>query len=425
MLFALKATRRNRPVRNATREARSANGNTGVTFRCSGLDAGHPSMRQSGAGKQHPRSRNEFRVGRPSQRTMLQAHSCHGSLEDFADQDHGQIVDVAIDAGNFPAKGSANDDNPEPNNGPDQAEIAATELEALDYLMSNPSSANLFSSATNQDENLSWPSNQSHEFMPLDQIIAESPDVYASYYPNPAYEELHTVLHHHMVETARSTALTRQGTPEATSQDPSTTRKGLAPGRYTDRAALASSASLIRPLGDTKLTSRRELELWQNYLDEVAIWLDMFDVERHFQLKIPMMAKSADHLHYSILALSARQMERKDPDKPYTESLALYQEAIELIVQELHSLDTAVIASCVLLCVLEMMSSSPRAWGRHLDGCAMLLQAAGINGTVSGVRQALFCALQEWMSGVVFSQMQKQKFRQVAGSSQAGQCRWP
>jgi Fungal specific transcription factor domain len=36
------------------------------------------------------------------------------------------------------------------------------------------------------------------------------------------------------------------------------------------------------------------------------------------------------------------------------------------------------------------MSSSPRAWGRHLDGCAMLLQAAGINGTVSGVRQALF-----------------------------------
>jgi hypothetical protein len=263
---------------------------TGVTFRCSGLDAGHPSMRQSGAGKQHPRSRNEFRVGRPSQRTMLQAHSCHGSLEDFADQDHGQIVDVAIDAGNFPAKGSANDDNPEPNNGPDQAEIAATELEALDYLMSNPSSANLFSSTTNQDENLSWPSNQSHEFMPLDQIIAESPDVYASYYPNPAYEELHTVLHHHMVETARSTALTRQGTPEATSQDPSTTRKGLAPGRYTDRAALASSASLIRPLGDTKLTSRRELELWQNYLDEVAIWLDIFDVERHFQLKIPMMA---------------------------------------------------------------------------------------------------------------------------------------
>jgi hypothetical protein len=44
---------------------------------------------------------------------MLQAHCCHGSLEDFADQDHGQIVDVAIDAGNLPAKGSANDDNPE------------------------------------------------------------------------------------------------------------------------------------------------------------------------------------------------------------------------------------------------------------------------------------------------------------------------
>lgn len=279
------------------------------------------------------------------------------------------------------------------NNDPGLAETApqttATELDALDYLLSNPKKDHTFTSAADQDGNISWPSGPSHEFTPADQITADSPDAYAMYYPDPAYKELHTVLHYHMVETAKSTALTRQGTPEAITEDLST-MNDLSTNRDTGGAALWGPASLISASEGVKLTSRRELELWQNYLQEIAVWLDMFDMERHFQLKIPLMAKSSDYLRYSILALSARQLERKDLDKPYIESLTLYQKAIELIVRELRSLDVTVIASCVLLCVLEMMSSSPKAWARHLDGCAMLLQAAGINGTVGGVRQALF-----------------------------------
>jgi hypothetical protein len=189
-----------------------------------------------------------------------------------------------------------------------------------------------------------------------------------------------------MIETARASVLTRQGTPEPAAEDAMTSSKYPTPSVLPERAE--DLTPMVKPV--PKVTSRRELELWQNYLEEVAVWLDMFDVDRNFQLKIPMMAKTADHLHYSVLSLSARQMERTHADKPYTESLTLYQKAIEFIVRDLHTLDTSVIASCVLLCVLEMMSSSPRAWSRHLDGCAMLLQAAGINGTVGGVRQALF-----------------------------------
>lgn len=34
--------------------------------------------------------------------------------------------------------------------------------------------------------------------------------------------------------------------------------------------------------------------------------------------------------------------------------------------------------------------ASPKDWKRHLDGSAMLLEAAGINGVVGGMRQALF-----------------------------------
>jgi hypothetical protein len=199
-------------------------------------------------------------------------------------------------------------------------------------------------------------------------------------------------LYHHIVETARNTALTRQNSPDRLPEEEAIQDHVIFQhSNYARPKTRRQEPILVTTLSSlTKITRRRQFELWRNYLDEIALWLDMFDNERRFQLDIPHLANSADHLHYSVLALSARQIERKDPERPYTESLALYQEAIKLIILELHTLDTAVIASCVLLCVLEMMSSSPRAWSRHLNGCAMLLEAAGVNGVVGGVRQSLF-----------------------------------
>ena len=82
----------------------------------------------------------------------------------------------------------------------------------------------------------------------------------------------------------------------------------------------------------------------------------MFDNNRHFASTFPQMAKSSTHLRYSILALSARQLERQQNRKSQSESLYLYQEAIHLLLPELGSKTTPVIASCVILCVLEMLS---------------------------------------------------------------------
>ncbi|KAK6002984.1 hypothetical protein QM012_000829 [Aureobasidium pullulans] len=257
------------------------------------------------------------------------------------------------------------------------------ELDSLDYL-TNRDAFSTFGDTL-------WPpmsTEESNALMDVDHIPAESPDMYAMYYPNAAYRELHTTLYNHMVDTARGTGLTRTGTPESdksqqdtnhhTTHKPSSQWEQLEPDRST-RSNL--------PKG---MTVRREMELWRNYLDEIALWLDMFDNDRHFQIHLPILAQNSEPLRLSVLALSARQIERRDPDKPYTESLALYQEAIRLIAGELESMSTEVIGSCVLLCVLEMMSSSPKDWARHLNGAAMLLKAAGINGVVGGIRQAIF-----------------------------------
>jgi hypothetical protein len=75
-----------------------------------------------------------------------------------------------------------------------------------------------------------------------------------------------------------------------------------------------------------------------------------------------MIAKTTPHLKNSILALCARQIERKENSNSSSESLALYQEAIHLLLPELQTKGTAVIASCVILCVLEMMSCEFRRY---------------------------------------------------------------
>jgi hypothetical protein len=60
-----------------------------------------------------------------------------------------------------------------------------------------------------------------------------------------------------------------------------------------------------------------------------------------------------------MLALSARQLEQKYPERSTAASLALYQEAIHQLIPVLQTKSTEVVASCVVLCVLEMMSCKP------------------------------------------------------------------
>ncbi|KAL2818520.1 fungal-specific transcription factor domain-containing protein [Aspergillus cavernicola] len=188
--------------------------------------------------------------------------------------------------------------------------------------------------------------------------------------PGSAYEALHTALRNRQLWTARPDIPSRPSSPTPVPDR----------GRSEPRART----------GRFELSPDRENVLWQNYLNEICLWLDMFDNHRHFASTFPQMAKSAAHLRYSILALSARQMERKQNEKSQSESLSLYQEAIHLLLPELGSKSTPVIASCVILCVLEMLSCNPKEWRRHLDGCAYLIQAAEINGFSGKEEQALF-----------------------------------
>ena len=147
----------------------------------------------------------------------------------------------------------------------------------------------------------------------------------------------------------------------------------------------------IRPLGCTKLLKRRQLELWRNYIENIAPWLDVCGSKRYFQHNLPLLAKNADHLHYAILALSARHLESKAASSTVdAESSGLYQDTVNLILPELDTMNTGILAACVLLCVYETLDSASTPLSA--PSVAQLMQAARLNAKSTGIQQALFWA---------------------------------
>lgn len=116
----------------------------------------------------------------------------------------------------------------------------------------------------------------------------------------------------------------------------------------------------------------------------------MFDSQCTFRIQIPALARTFPALLNAVLAISARQIERKEGNQDSFESIEFYQEAIRLLSPLLQVRDPKVVAACVLLCCLEMMSARAQDWRRHLEGCAALFDAFGIHGFSDGLLRAVF-----------------------------------
>ncbi|KAF1916613.1 fungal-specific transcription factor domain-containing protein [Ampelomyces quisqualis] len=183
---------------------------------------------------------------------------------------------------------------------------------------------------------------------------------------DPDYLASQEALRSLLFTTARSAAPTRVGTP-IDGEEPT--------GEVNIKQVLSKG---------------RRVQYLKNYTSQVAPWLDMFDSKRAFGIQLPALAKESPPLLYSILAIGARQQERKEKTQISFDSLELYQEAIRLLTPLLSARDTHVIAACVILCCLEMFSASAQNWRHHLEGCAAVFEAFGVNGFSGNVLQAVF-----------------------------------
>ncbi|KAF2261210.1 hypothetical protein CC78DRAFT_608648 [Lojkania enalia] len=189
--------------------------------------------------------------------------------------------------------------------------------------------------------------------------FAQDPNYLAS------QEELRSLL----FLTARSAAPTRANTPSGEA------------GESTEDALFNIKQVLVKG---------RRVQYLKNYISGVAPWLDMFDGSQAFGVQLPALAKESPSLLYAILAIGARQLERKEKAKSSFDSLELYQEAIRLLTPLLQARDPHVVAACVILCCLEMFTASARDWRHHVEGCAAIFDAFGVHGFSGGVLQAVF-----------------------------------
>ncbi|CUM51892.1 unnamed protein product [Debaryomyces tyrocola] len=141
----------------------------------------------------------------------------------------------------------------------------------------------------------------------------------------------------------------------------------------------------------TELNPSEELELFKIYLYEVAPWLDMFDSSKQFGTTVADLAQSNKPLLYAIYAISSRQKELTAPNYPAEKTMKLYQESLKHLIPTVNKIvDKEIISTCVILCVLEMMSSSPKEWRHHLEGCHALFEANDICGFSDDLERRLF-----------------------------------
>ncbi|KAH7390019.1 hypothetical protein BKA66DRAFT_489547 [Pyrenochaeta sp. MPI-SDFR-AT-0127] len=135
-----------------------------------------------------------------------------------------------------------------------------------------------------------------------------------------------------------------------------------------------------------------QIQLVSAYLRETGTWCETTDSDMNFTISSihEMMENKA--FAAAAMALASRQLDALQ-NCPRQKTLGLYQHAIQLLIhQDPSQADAAVLATCTLLCVYEMMVSDVVEWRRHLKGCAGLLKLKRWNGSSQGIVNACFWA---------------------------------
>lgn len=200
------------------------------------------------------------------------------------------------------------------------------------------------------------------------------------YAANPRFQQLQTELRSWLVVGANSRDQTRENSATPHDDDPSPTRHQ--PGHQRLWQHAQASADQI-PLA-------RKLKYLQVWVKDCAPWLDMFDQGRNFGVQVPILAQRSAAVFQALLAISARTAERQGDMEGSRDSLELYSQAIASLTSSLNTREPNVMVTACLLCVLEMMSVSPRDWRRHVEGCAALFAASGVSAFSGGLLQAVF-----------------------------------
>ncbi|ODV87812.1 hypothetical protein CANARDRAFT_193581 [[Candida] arabinofermentans NRRL YB-2248] len=145
----------------------------------------------------------------------------------------------------------------------------------------------------------------------------------------------------------------------------------------------------------TRISDDEMMLLMDNYIDEVSFLLNKNPESEAnaFVTEIPVMAEKFPALQYAMLALSSRHLEKVSSIYNGDNTLQFYNYSLQQLSLSLNSNKdvTPLVATCLLLCYFEIISTEASSWRDCLSKCGLMLSACGINAaSENSLEQSLF-----------------------------------
>ncbi|SPO01401.1 related to regulatory protein for the arginine catabolic pathway [Cephalotrichum gorgonifer] len=164
---------------------------------------------------------------------------------------------------------------------------------------------------------------------------------------------------------------------------------------------LAATGGIVTPPPSAKtlsserayLNSPDEIFYMQVFVEEVGIWMDSLDKDKHFSRLIPYDSLRSPMLLNAFLACGVKHLTLVNPAYNDDKALFYYDTATTQLLRSLQNPDrnTAECATtAVVLNVYEIMSEKPAKRMNHIAGARALIRECGWNAKSTGVGAACF-----------------------------------
>lgn len=138
-----------------------------------------------------------------------------------------------------------------------------------------------------------------------------------------------------------------------------------------------------------------QIPIFRRFTDRLALWLDLFDPQKHFSSFVPHLALGNEGLMKAILALAARHMSIKPIDGinlDRTAAVQYYHETLHYLwgamKYESYNRSLELIATALIVSQYEMIDGARGNWERHLQGVFWIQRTREIGAESLGLEGA-------------------------------------
>ncbi|XHG07561.1 hypothetical protein AWENTII_010700 [Aspergillus wentii] len=145
----------------------------------------------------------------------------------------------------------------------------------------------------------------------------------------------------------------------------------------------------------------KEHVLFENFINRISQWIDLFDPMKQFATFVPHLAVRNPGLMNAILALSCRHLSlnpsieiEEPPDR--NSALQYYYQTLHYVQKAMrhptYQTSLELLATTLIISTYEMLDGSCKDWERHLEGVFWIQRSQVIHSESGGLKSAIWWA---------------------------------